>query len=382
MFLDPQASARFAIGVWIASFSAGGAIGPLVGGLLAGPSYWWGSVFLVGVPVMILLLAVGPWLLPEYKDPNAGRLDLVSAAMSLVAVLAVIFGIKRIAEHGMGALAWGPIGAGILVGVLFVARQKRLADPLIDFRLFRSPAFSAAVAVNVLGFSVAFGSFLLIAQYLQLVLGMTALEAGLWTAPSAFGFIAGSMIAPRLTRALRPAYVMTGGLLTSAAGFALLTQIGGPNGLAVVVVGYVILSLGMAPVVTLTTDLIVGAAPPEKAGSAAAISETGAEFGGAVGIAVLGSIVTAIYRSQMALTQPGGLAPDAARTAAATLGGAVAEAARLPADLAASLLAAARAAFVAGMQLSALVATVGLIVTAVIAVVLLRRVPAAAAHPA
>lgn len=371
MFLDPQ-ERTVAIGVWIASFSAGGAIGPLVGGLLL-TQFWWGSVFLANVPIMILLLAVGPWLLPEYKDPNAGRLDLVSAAMSLVAVLAVIFGIKRIAEHGMGALAWAPIAAGILIGVLFVARQKRLADPLIDFRLFRSPAFSAAVAVNVLGFSVAFGSFLLIAQYLQLVLGMTALEAGLWSAPSAFGFIAGSMLAPRLTRAFRPAHVMTGGLLTSATGFALLTQIGGPHGLAVVVVGYVILSLGMAPVVTLTTDLIVGSAPPEKAGSASAISETGAEFGGAVGIAVLGSIVTAIYRGAMATAVPAGVPAAAADAARDTLGGAVAVASGLAGPAAGELIGAARMAFTDALELTALISACVSVAAALVALALLAR---------
>jgi DHA2 family multidrug resistance protein-like MFS transporter len=371
MFPDPQ-ERTFAIGIWIASFSAGGAIGPLVGGLLL-THFWWGSVFLANVPIMILLLAVGPWLLPEYKDPDAGRLDLVSAAMSLVAVLAVIFGIKRIAEHGAGLVAWGTISAGILVGALFVARQRRLADPLIDFRLFRAPAFSAAVAVNVLGFSVAFGSFLLIAQYLQLVLGMSALEAGLWSAPSAFGFIAGSMVAPRLTQAFRPAYVMTGGLLTSAAGFALLTQIGGPNGLAVVVVGYLILSLGLAPVVTLTTDLIVGSAPPEKAGSASAISETGAEFGGAVGIAVLGSIVTAIYRGAMTTAVPAGVPAQAAEAARDTLGGAVGVAGSLSPEAAAQLVGAARLAFTNALEWTALISACVSVVAALVALALLSR---------
>jgi DHA2 family multidrug resistance protein-like MFS transporter len=371
MFPDPQ-ERTFAIGVWIASFSAGGAIGPLVGGLLL-THFWWGSVFLANVPVMILLLAVGPWLLPEYKDPDAGRIDLASAALSLVAVLAVIFGIKRIAEHGVGPVAWGTIAAGILLGTLFVARQRRLADPLIDFRLFRAPAFSAAVAVNVLGFSVAFGSFLLIAQYLQLVLGMSALEAGLWTAPSALGFIVGSMVAPRLTQAFRPAYVMTGGLLTSAAGFALLTQIGGPNGLAVVVIGYIILSLGMAPVVTLTTDLIVGSAPPEKAGSASAISETGAEFGGAVGIAVLGSIVTALYRGAMATAVPAGVPAEAAEAARDTLGGAVGVAGSLAGPAAAELVGAARLAFTQALETTALISACVSVAAAIVALALLSR---------
>jgi DHA2 family multidrug resistance protein-like MFS transporter len=379
MFLDSK-ERSFAIGIWIASFSAGGAIGPLVGGLLL-EHYWWGSVFLVGVPVMILLLVLGPILLPEFKDPEAGRVDLASAVLSLVAVLAVIYGIKHLAEHGGGWEAAVAILAGLTVGGVFLRRQRRLADPFLDLRLFRNPVISAALAINVLGFLFLFGSFLFIGQYLQLVKDFSPLEAGLWSLPSALAFILGTPIAPVLAHRFRPAPIMAVGLTLAALGFALLSRVTVDSPIAIVVVAGVIFSLGFTPVVALTTELVVGSAPPERAGSAAAISETSLEFGGAVGIAVLGSIVTAVYRGQMALTQPAGLPPDTARNAAATLGGAVAEAARLPADLAASLLAAARAAFVAGMQLSALVATVGLFVTALTALVLLRKATATA-HPA
>lgn len=379
MFLDSK-ERSFAIGIWIASFSAGGAIGPLVGGLLL-EHYWWGSVFLVGVPVMILLLVLGPILLPEFKDPEAGRVDLASAALSLTAVLAVIYGIKHMAEHGGGWQAAVAILAGLAIGGVFLRRQRRLADPFLDLRLFRNPVISAALAINVLGFLFLFGSFLFIGQYLQLVKGFSPLEAGLWSLPSALAFILGTPIAPVLAHRFRPAPIMSVGLTLAALGFALLSRVTVDSPITIVVVAGVIFSLGFTPVVALTTELVVGSAPPQRAGSAAAISETSLEFGGAVGIAVLGSIVTAVYRGQMALTQPAGLPPDTARNAAATLGGAVAEAARLPADLAASLLAAARAAFVAGMQLSALVATVGLVVTALTALVLLRKATATA-HPA
>lgn len=378
MFLDPK-ERSFAIGIWIASFSAGGAIGPLVGGLLL-EHYWWGSVFLVGVPVMILLLMLGPFLLPEFKDPNAGRVDLASAALSLAAVLAVIYGIKHLAEHGIAWRAAAAIIAGLVIGGVFLRRQRRLADPFLDLRLFRNPIISAALAINVLGFLFLFGSFLFIGQYLQLVRGFTPLEAGLWSLPSALAFILGTPIVPVLAHRFRPAQIMAVGLIMAALGFALLSRIDTGSSVSLVVVASVIFSLGFTPVVALTTELVVGSAPPERAGSAAAISETSLEFGGAVGIAILGSIVTAVYRSQMALTQPAGLAPEAARSAAATLGGAAAEAARLPADLAAGLLAAARSAFVAGMQLSALVAMVGLVVTALTALVLLRNATAASHH--
>lgn len=380
MFLDPQ-ERTFAIGVWISSFSAGGAIGPLVGGVLL-EHYWWGSVFLVGVPVMVLLLILGPLLLPEFKDPDAGRIDLVSATLSLTAVLATIYGIKHIAEHGAGWRAVVAILAGIGIGAVFMRRQRHLADPMLDLHLFRNAVFSASLAINVLGFLFLFGSFLFIAQYLQLVLGLSPLQAGIWGVPSALAFILGSVIVPVLAHRFPPAQVMAGGLAVSAAGFALLTRVEVGDSLAIVVAASVIFSVGFTPVVALTTELIVGSAPPERAGSAAATSETSIEFGGALGIAILGSIVTAVYRSEMAHAVPPGIPAEAARIAAATLGGAVAEAAQLPADVAGSLLVTARAAFVQGMQLSALTAMLGLIATALMALVLLRGAPPAASERA
>jgi DHA2 family multidrug resistance protein-like MFS transporter len=380
MFLDPQ-ERTFAIGVWISSFSAGGAIGPLVGGVLL-EHYWWGSVFLVGVPVMVLLLILGPLLLPEFKDPDAGRIDLVSATLSLTAVLATIYGIKHIAEHGAGWRAVIAILAGIGIGAVFMRRQRHLADPMLDLRLFRNAVFSASLAINVLGFLFLFGSFLFIAQYLQLVLGLSPLQAGIWGVPSALAFILGSVIVPVLAHRLPPALVMAGGLAVSAAGFALLTRVEVGDSLAIVVAASVIFSVGFTPVVALTTELIVGSAPPERAGSAAATSETSIEFGGALGIAILGSIVTAVYRSEMTHAVPMGVPAEAARIAAATLGGAVSEAAQLPADVAGSLLVTARAAFVQGMQLSALTAMLGLIATALMALVLLRGAPPAASERA
>ncbi|WP_191060847.1 MFS transporter, partial [Geminicoccus harenae] len=178
MFQDDR-QRTFAIGVWIASFSAGAAIGPVVGGVLL-EHFWWGSVFLIALPVMLLLLVLGPFLLPEARDPDAGRMDLPSAALSVVAVLAVIYGIKHSAEAGFGLLPALAILAGLAVGLLFVRRQRRLDDPLIDVSLFRIPSFSAALLINLLSLFAALGFFLVIGQYLQLVLGMGPLEAGLW----------------------------------------------------------------------------------------------------------------------------------------------------------------------------------------------------------
>ena len=180
MFHDPR-QRTVAIGLWVTSYSAGAAIGPLIGGLLLA-RFWWGSVFLISVPVMVLLLAVGPRLLPESRDPNPGRFDLSSAALSLLSVLAVIYGVKRIAEGDAGAVPALSIALGLLVGTAFLRRQGKLADPMIDLRLFRAPAFSVAVGANALALFTVYGMDLFIAQYLQLVLGMSPFEAGLWTA--------------------------------------------------------------------------------------------------------------------------------------------------------------------------------------------------------
>jgi DHA2 family multidrug resistance protein-like MFS transporter len=370
MFLDPR-QRTVAISIWVMSYSAGAAIGPVIGGVLL-EYFWWGSVFLINVPVMLLLLALGPVLLPEFRDPRAGRLDLPSAALSLVAVLAVIYGLKRIAEQGVSGVALGVILGGILVAAMFVARQKRLADPLIDLRLFRAPAFSAAIATNVLGFCVIFAVFLFIAQYLQSVLELSPLQAGLWGVPSALAFVIGSMLTPAIVRRVRPAYVIAGGMAVSAAGFAVLTAVdNGGSALAMIVAGSVILSLGVCPVVTLTTDLVLGAAPPERAGAASSLSETSSELGGALGIALLGSVVTAAYQGAMA---------DAAPEARDTLGGAVAFAAQLPAELGAALLEAARAAYVSAFELSAAISAALSLGVALLAVALLRRVRYASAH--
>ena len=206
MFVDP-AQRTVAIGVWVTSYSVGGAIGPLLGGILL-EYFWWGSVFLLGVPIMVLLLVVGPVLLPEFRDPEAGRLDLLSAAQSLAAVLLVIYGLKKLAQDGM---SWPPalsIVTGLAIGVLFVHRQRRLTHPLIDLRLFRDPAFSASLATYTLGTLVAFGVYIFIAQYLQLVLGLSPLQAGLATVPSMAAYVVGSMVVPAIARRVRPAYVM------------------------------------------------------------------------------------------------------------------------------------------------------------------------------
>jgi MFS transporter, DHA2 family, multidrug resistance protein len=372
MFQDPK-ERSIAIGVWIGSFSAGSAVGPVLGGLML-EFFWWGSVFLLALPVMAALLILGPRVLPEYRDPDAGRLDLISAAMAVSAVLAVIFGLKEIAQSGFGWLPATAIVAGIAIGVAWVRRQQSLADPMIDVALFKIRAFNAALAVNFLAIFVAVGYFLFVAQYLQLVEGLSPLEAGLWSLPSAAGFIVGSQLAPRVVERIRAPYLIGGGLGVAAGGLALLTQVGTVGGLLTLVVASLVISLGLAPVFGLTTELIVGSAPPERAGAASGISETGAELGGALGIAILGSVGVAIYRGEIADRLPETVPAAAEAVASDTLGSAVTVAGQLPSQVGDVVVTTAREAFVHGMQLTSGIATFVAIGLAILAVVALRHV--------
>jgi len=375
MFLDPH-QRSVAIGVWISSYSAGAVIGPPVGGLLL-EHFWWGSVFLVSVPMMVLVLVLGPILLPEFRDPDAGRPDPLSAVLSVAAVLGVIYGLKQIAAHGLSVLPAVSIVVGLGLGALFVRRQRHLDDPLIDLRLFKAPAFSASLATYMLATFAVFGPYVFIAQYLQLVLGLSPMQAGLWSMPFAAGFVVGSLLSPIAARRVRPALLMTAGLLVAAVGFVLLTQVGRGSGLAIIVASSIIFSLGLSPVFTLANDLIIGTAPPERAGAAAAISETCSEFGGALGIAILGSIGTAIYRGAMTGPVLEGIRPSLADAARETLGGAVTAAAQLP-DIGTSLLDTARAAFTSGLEITAAASAVIVIGMAVLVRIALRDVGAAA----
>ena len=376
MFLDPKQRTT-AIGFWIAAYSAGGAIGPVLGGVLL-EFFWWGSVFLIGVPMMGLLLDLGPRTLPEYRDPDARRLDVSSAAMSLLAILAVVFGLKEIAQGGVAAVPVLSIIAGVVVGIVFVRRQLHLESPIIDVRLFRIRAFTASLGAYFLGIFVVVGYFLFIGQYLQLVLGLSPIEAAVWSLPSAIGFIVGSMIAPRIIHRFRPSVIMGSGMAIAAVGTATLIGLGldAGTGIFLIVVASIVISLGLAPVITLATELIVGSAPPEQAGAATGISETSGELGGALGIAILGSIGTAVYRTEVADSLPAGIPAEVVAASRDTLGGALEIAQTLPAELAATLVAAAQTAFIDAIHVVAVVAVILAVVTAIAAAAALWKVDA------
>ena len=348
MFHDEH-ERQFAIGVWIAAFSVGGAIGPLVGGLLL-QWWWWGAAFLAAVPVMVLLLLLGPKLLPEYRDPDAGALDPLSMVQSLFSVLAVVYGLKRFAEYGTDARGIAVLLVGLALGVLFVRRQKHLAYPFLDVTLFRRPAFSAAIVAYALAGLSMMGVYIFMTQYLQLVLGLTPLQAGIATVPWSLCFTVGSLLAPRLARHWGARRVMVRGLLLAAVGFGITALVVPPYGLWILIAGMLAMSLGMAPVFTVGNELIITTAPAERAGAASALAETSAELSGALGIAVLGSLGMLAYRLWLDPALPTSLADADTARALSTLGGAVAVGGELGGAAGMAVVDTARTAFTGAMR--------------------------------
>lgn len=266
MFTDARQRAT-AIAMWVTALSVGLAIGPVIGGVLLA-SWWWGSVFLMGLPVMVIALVTAPQLLPEYRDPNPGRLDPASVLLFLLAVLPLVYGVKSLAAHGPTAEAALAFALGLAFTVLFVRRQNRLASPLLDLRLFGNRAFTGALLTLLLGMTALNGVEYLVPQYLQAVAGLPPLEAGLWLLPGAAGLIAGSQLTPFAARRVRPAYVLAGGLLISLAGYAVIAL---AEGVTAAALGLAVIMFGAAPISVLGTALAVGSAPAEKAGAATAV---------------------------------------------------------------------------------------------------------------
>ncbi|MFG1858154.1 MFS transporter [Actinomadura geliboluensis] len=363
LFHDPR-ERSLAIGVWGAAASAGMAVGPIVGGLLL-EHFWWGSVFLINLPVMAVLVVVGARLLPESRNPDAGPWDPVSVVLSLVGMGGAVYAVKEAAAHGFG---WGPLAAGLLGAAAlygFVRRQRVLPVPLLDLRLFRSRGFSGAVLADlmtVLGLS---GLIFFLSQYLQLVQGRQPLEAGLAELPAAAGAVAAGLIAGRAARRLSVRAVVSGGLAAIALALAALTAISESTGYPVLGGALLVVGLGAGFSFTVTADVILSSAPKEQAGAASAVSETAYELGAALGIALLGSVVTGAYRG---FTGPPGT-PDAARE---SLGGAVDAAAHMPPGAGSQLLDAARQSFVDGLAIAAGAGAAVLLAAAVAAWFLLR----------
>lgn len=351
LFRDPRQRGK-AIGIWASCFSVGIAIGPLAGGALLA-SFWWGSVFLLAVPVMAVLLATAPLLLPEYRDHNAGRLDLASVVISMAAILPVVYGIKELAGHGP---APGPVAAvlvGMIFGAVFVRRQRRLTSPLLDPALFAHPPSRAALIVLLTTIFAVSGIYLFVTQYLQLVEGLSPWSAGLWLLPAALSMVAAATLAPILANRFRPILVICLALVVSAVGYLVLTQVDSAGGLPTLVIGFVIVYIGVGPVMALGTDLVVSSAPPERAGSASSVSETSGELGVSLGVAIVGSLGTAWYARQLRARVPEEMSADAAARAGDGLAQALAVTEELPPSVGSELTDLARDAFTSALNVSA-----------------------------
>ncbi|GAB3074250.1 MFS transporter [Bordetella muralis] len=369
MFQHPHQRA-LAIGVWATMFALGMAAGPVVGGILL-EHYWWGAGFLVALPIIAMLLVAGPFILPEYRAPQQGRLDLGSVALSLLALLPIVYGIKQFAKNGIEAGALWAIAGGSVFMILFIRRQRRLRSPLIDLDLFSNRAFSVALVVLLVGLIGVGGTMLLVTQYLQLVVGLSPFTAGLWMGPPALAMLAAGITAPLLARKIRPGNVIAGALGLSVVGYLLLTQLDNASrGIELVTASFALVYLGLGTIAALGTDLVVSAAPAEKAGSASAMSETVQELGLAVGIAMLGSLTTTIYRIKIADRIDIPMALDVRHAASDSLAGATSVAQALPAGL----LEQAQTAFITGVHAAAATCALCVAILAGLAAITLRHI--------
>ncbi|CAM5665428.1 MFS transporter [Streptomyces narbonensis] len=367
LFHDPR-ERSLAIGIWGAMASAGAAVGPVVGGFLL-EHFWWGSVFLINLPVMAVLVLVGIKLIPESKNPNPGPWDLPSVGLSLVGMIGIVYAIKELASHGpsLDAGAAALIGAGALTW--FVRRQLTLPAPLLDMRLFRNRGFSGAVLADLLTILGLSGLVFFLSQFFQLVQGRQPLEAGLAELPAAIGAVTAGLIAGLVARRFSVRAVVAGGLAAVGLSLAVLTTLDQQTGYPLLGAALLVVGVGAGFAFTVTADVILSSVPKEQAGSASAVSETAYELGAALGIAVLGSIVTGVYQG---FVTPAGVPSEVASAAHESLGGAVEASGTLAPDTATALVTAAQDAFVDGLRIAAGVGAAVLLATAVAAWFLLR----------
>ncbi len=364
-----------AMGVISAGFTGGAALGPILGGVLL-DFFDWHAVFLINVPVMLAVLVFVPRYVPEFANSNAARVDVRSAVLLLLAVLPMTYAIKRVARGSAGPIDAALITVGLAVGVLFLRRQRRVENPLMDLSLFRIRVFSVSLTAMATTTFAMFGAFFFVSQYFQLVLGLRPLPAALWGLPGiAIMTLGTTVLVPKLSQRFRPGPLMAAGAALMAVGLALLSQLSSatPPLLAAVVVA--VFQLGVAPLVTLGNNLIIGSAPPQASGQASGTSQTFNELAGALGIAVLGSVGTAVYRGGVHATANHGLSAGDAHAVNDTLASASGVAAHIPLHL----MQTAHTAFTQGMSVVAAI-TAALMLAA--ATLLARALRETGARPA
>ncbi|MGO4785258.1 MFS transporter [Cryobacterium sp. W22_MBD10_FK3] len=361
LFLDAR-QRTLAIAVWAGAFAAGSSLGPIVGGVVL-QHFHWGAVFLIAVPFLLPLVALARVLIPESKDPAPLRIDVLSVALSLLTLAPLVFAIKTLTHDGVGVLGVGALVLGLVAGALFLRRQLRIDNPLLDLALFRNAPFAGSVLANFLAVFSLVGFLFFVSQHLQLVLGLDPLAAGLLLLPGAVLSVLAGLAAAYVVRRVPPRLVIVSGILLSSAGFGLIVLLRENLTAGVVMLAFGILSVGVGAAETISNDTILSSVPPDKAGAAAGVSETAYELGAVLGTAVLGAILAASYRASVVL--PLGLGPGASAQAGETLGGALGVAGELPAAQAAALTESARAAFDSGVGVTSIIAVVLMLVAAV-----------------
>ncbi|WP_423920121.1 MFS transporter [Frigoribacterium sp. 2-23] len=375
-FLD-RAQRRLAIAIWASAFAGGSALGPIVGGVLL-EHFAWGSVFLIAAPVLAPLLIAAPLLLRESRDPDPGPADPLSVLLSLATMAPIVAAIKFVATDGFSVLPVVLVVVGGTSGWLFVRRQLRRERPLLDVRLFTNAVFAGSVLINLLAVVSLVGFLFFTTQHLQLVVGLSPFDAALTLVPGLAVMVVAGLVVVPIVRHVRPRVIVAVGLAAAGLGYASIGVVGTHASVAVFVVAFALVGLGVGAAETISNDLIIAAVPPARAGAASAVSETAYEVGAVLGTAVLGSMLTATYRASLVV--PDGVSPESADAARETLGGAVSEAASLPSPLGADLFAAAAAAFDQGLVVTAAAGTVLMVAAIVISLVCLRRASAGSGH--
>ncbi|MCA6095084.1 MFS transporter [Streptomyces sp. SCA3-4] len=358
-----------AIGVWSAVAAVGAAVGPLLGGFLL-EHFWWGSVFLINIPLMAVSLPVGRWLLPESTGERDGPWDVLGALMAAFGLFGVVYGVKHVGDAALSLGTVVPAGLGTALLVLFVRRQRRRTHPLVDLTLFARPAFGTSVGCIVLAMLALVGLELVAAQYLQLVLGLTPLETGLRLLPLTLAAMAAGLAGSRVLHRFGPrAMVATGFVLTAMAVLS-LTVMGREDRPVALVVGFVLLGFGLETTLFGAYESMLSEAPARSAGGAAAIGETSYQLGAGIGIALLGSVMNAAYAPRVAAVP--GVPSAAGRDARHSLGEAYDIADRLGGPAGAALRNAARDSFVHGLHVT-LAVSAGLLLLGGLAALRLPR---------
>lgn len=361
IFID-DTERRTAIAIWAAAFSGGAVLGPLVGGVLLN-HFWWGSVFLLAVPMLLPLLIGGLVLVPESKDPNPGKVDPISIVLIVLTLLPFTFAIKSFSTAPWYLLA-AALVVSVISGISFVRRQLGTKIPMIDVRLFSNAMFSGSLLVNLIGIFSLIGFIYFVSQHLQLIAGYTPLQAGLLMTPGMILSMAFGLLAVGLSKKFGSPNVMMAGLLFSALAYTLVIIAGNNPSIALLMIAFCVLGTGIGMTETLSNDMALSAVPASKAGAASAISETAYEVGTVLGTAVLGTILNTVYSAK--LMTPETLSAASAAQASETLGGAHQVAATMDPASAAALLQSAAEAFDHGVMYTAAIAAVLSIVAAIV----------------